>query len=337
MDKLKELFYNPKTGLVNSDKLYKKTKELNLNLSRKQVDEWYKKQSINQIMKPIRKEKHYSSVVANYPGEEYQMDIIVYNRYTNHNYKYILVIIDIYSRYMQCRAMTNRELPTIIKNFKDMINDMNPPYKLSCDNEFNKREFLKVLDNFDIKYKFTDPNQPHKNSIVERANGTIANMLQKIRITTKKYDWYNYLDDVTENYNNTVHSTTKNKPIDIWNGKEFNEQKTKVIKHSITTGDKVRILTTKKVFDKGDIIKSSKEIYIVENTDNNRIKLIDDPKRYKPYELQKITDSDENDNIEIPVTETKENKQRQELKRLNVDSQNIISYGRVRTKNKKYL
>ena len=31
MLKLKELFYNPKTGLVNSEKLYKKTKELNLN------------------------------------------------------------------------------------------------------------------------------------------------------------------------------------------------------------------------------------------------------------------------------------------------------------------
>ncbi len=41
--------------------------------------------------------------------DNYQMDIIVYNRYEYHKYKYILVVIDIYSRFAQARAMTNRK------------------------------------------------------------------------------------------------------------------------------------------------------------------------------------------------------------------------------------
>jgi hypothetical protein len=34
---------------------------------------------------------------------------MVYDRYEYHNYKYIFVIVDIYSRYADARAMTNRE------------------------------------------------------------------------------------------------------------------------------------------------------------------------------------------------------------------------------------
>ena len=39
--------------------------------------------------------------------------------------------------------MTNREMTTIIKNFNDMIDEIGgPPFKLQCDNEFNKKLFI---------------------------------------------------------------------------------------------------------------------------------------------------------------------------------------------------
>ena len=88
MDKLKKLFYDPKIGFVSMDKLYKKVLENDIDLSKKEVQEFYNSQPINQVMRPPRKTKIYNTVYAHYPGEIYQMDIIIYDRYTYHNYKY---------------------------------------------------------------------------------------------------------------------------------------------------------------------------------------------------------------------------------------------------------
>jgi hypothetical protein len=323
MEKLKKIFYDPKQGLVSVKKLYEKTKDLELGLTFKQVNDFYKAQSINQVLKPIRKPKEFNSYRALYPGHIFQMDIIVYDRYTYHNYKYILVVIDIYSRYLDAKPMTNRKLSTIIEKFEEIIKDMGAPYEIQCDNEFNKKDFIEVLDDYDIKYRFSDPSEQHKNPIVERSNGTLALLLQKIRITTKRYDWYNYLNDALENYNNTIHSTTDNKPIDIYSGKKINEQDYNNVKNKFSIGDKVRIIKKKIVFSKGDVIKASKEKYIIEGINKNRIKLNGKTTTFKPYELIKITDGE--DDIIEPETQTASNKIKHMYKRTGIDQNSILN------------
>jgi hypothetical protein len=283
MDKLKELYYNPKEGFISFEKLYSKVKEHKLNLTYTDVKDFYKSQAVNQVMKPIRKSKQFNSIFALYPHNIYQMDIIIYDRYMYHGYKYILVIIDIYSRYAQARAMTNRRMETIIENFDEIINDMGEPDKIECDNEFNKEEFIEKLKKLNISARFSHPEELNKNAIVERFNGTLATTLQKVRIALKRYDWYNYLSDVIHNYNNTIHSTTKEKPIDIWNGSENNNQIIKTVKTSFEVGDKVRIMRKKKTFAKGDEVKYSPEIYLIEkvNTRGN-VNLNGIVRSYKP-------------------------------------------------------
>lgn len=289
--KLKELFYNTKKGLVSLEKLKKKAKEEGIELSYKDIEKFYKAQSINNLLKPVRKPKKFNSIVANYPSHIYQMDIINYQRYKYHNYQYILVVIDINSRYTEARAMTNRRLETIIKNFKEIIEVMGPPYKIQCDNEFNKKEFINVLEKYNINVSFSDPNEINKNAIVERVNATILMLLQKIRLTTNTYNWNKYLSDVIENYNDTYHSTIKNKPIDVFIGDAFNEQDIIDVKNLIEEGDKVRKVIKKEVFDKIDKVKLSKDVYTVEKVKKNKIKLFDDEKLYKPYELKITYDS----------------------------------------------
>ena len=53
MDKLKELYYNPKEGFISFEKLYSKVKENKLNLTYTDVKDFYKSQAVNQVMKPI--------------------------------------------------------------------------------------------------------------------------------------------------------------------------------------------------------------------------------------------------------------------------------------------
>jgi hypothetical protein len=338
MDKLKKLYYDSKQGYISLTKLRKKLKENNIDIPYKDVKDFYQKQAINQIMKPVRKPKIFNSFIAKQAGDTFQMDIIVYDRFTYHNYKYMLVVIDIYSRFLQVRAMTNRRMETIINNFEDILKVIGTPNILQCDNEFNKNEFIKILEEYDIKTRFSDPHEINKNPIVERVNGTIAKQLQKIRISTNKYDWYNYLDDVVYNYNHTYHSTIKNTPIDVFTGKEINEQNYIKIDIKYNIGDKVRIMKTKKVFSKGDEITYSTDIYTVESINKNKIKLIDVSKLYKPYEIKKIDniiETNDNDIINEPKTETATIKHDREMKQLDIKPENIIVEKRARTQTEK--
>jgi hypothetical protein len=49
-------------------------------------------------------------IVAREPGDCFQMDIMVYNRFQYDNYKYILTCIDVYSRYAQAIPLKSKHL-----------------------------------------------------------------------------------------------------------------------------------------------------------------------------------------------------------------------------------
>ena len=331
MDKLAKMYYDPKQGFIGIPKLMTKLKDNKIDLSYKDVKEYYDSLPTTQIMRPQRKPRKFNSIIANYNGDIYQMDIMVYNRFKYNNYQYILCVIDIYSRYASVRAMTNRKMETIITNFNDIMKEMGTPRKLQCDNEFNKNEFVKVLEEYDIKTVFSDPYEINKNAIVERFNGTIATLLQKIRLSLNRYDWNIYIKDAIYNYNHTVHSTTKHTPNDIWTYKANNEQVINKVKIVLKVGDKVRIVRKKKIFDKIDEIQYSPEINIIENVSTQgNIKLIGIVRKYKPYEVKKISDIIEHTNIQEPKRETETNRLQQLHKRIDIQPENIILSKRIR-------
>jgi len=287
---IEKAFYDPKFGLTGLDKFYKKLKLINNNVDYKTVKKFYQDQEVNQLTTVLKRPKVYNTVTANYAGYIYEIDIIIYDRYELHKYKYILVCIDVYSRFAVARAMTNRKLETIIKNVDDIFHSLGSPYEVKCDNEFNKEEFIKLCKKYDVRCRFSDPYEINKNPIVERVNRTIAMNLQKIRIATGRKDWYNYLEDAIVNYNTSHHKTIKNSPYMVWVGKEYNEQKIIELEPTFKVGDRVRIQIKKKVFDKGDTIKYSKP-YRVKEVKGKRY-LLDDGTEiyYKPYEIKKVAD-----------------------------------------------
>ena len=178
LTEVKKLFKDPKFALLSKDKLKKKLEEENKALKTKVIDDFYDKLEINQLTK-IQKKKVFNCVFAYYPGDAYQMDIIVYNKYEIHKYEYILVVIDVYSRYVQVRALTNRENPNIIKNIIFIFETIGYQFRIQCDNEFRTKEFIDLMSKYNVKLSFSDPHEINKNAIVERANRTIRIIIQK--------------------------------------------------------------------------------------------------------------------------------------------------------------
>src|SRR5271157_4276679 len=53
-----------------------------------------------------------------------QLDIMIFDRYQIHSYKYVIGLIDVYSRYVVCRALTNMKISTILSNLKEMCEEL---------------------------------------------------------------------------------------------------------------------------------------------------------------------------------------------------------------------
>jgi hypothetical protein len=326
---LKALYYDPSKGFGNMKKFKDRVKESGLKATKDEIENFYKSQSIVQVMKPIIKQKKYSSIYSLYSGHLYQMDIMIYDRYQYGHYKYILCVIDVYSRYAEARALTNRTNDNILKNMIDIFKTMKEPEQIQCDNEFNKNLFNEYFKERDIKVIYSDPDMINKNAIVERFNKTLAILLQKIRIGTKNYNWPSFLKDAINNYNTSIHSTTKETPKDIFTNEKRNRQQILLISNPFKVGDKVRVVRKKKLFDKADVISFSTTTHIITKIKGDKINIDDLPKNYKPYELVNITEIS-SDNIGEPKNEIKENNLKKLLKRLDIDEKNIITEKRTR-------
>ena len=291
---LKSLFYDPKTGYQSASKL--KHKLDNKDLTTIQVQNYLRDQYTNQVNKETRKPKIFNTVNAYFPRQNYQIDVMIYDRFMFNHYKYILVCIDVYSRYLQLIAMTNRRFPTIMENLEKMFEHMGKPQSINADNEFNTKQFNNYCEKNNITTFFSDPNEINKNAIVERVNRTVAQMIQKWRTASGLRAWYKILPDIQDNYNNTFHSTIKAKPIDVFNNQDENKQEYVDIEPKIKVGDKVRISLYKKTFDKGDRLRYSTELYEVVERVKHRFRLQNIEtksnvrKLYKEYELLVVND-----------------------------------------------
>jgi hypothetical protein len=337
---IKEKFYNPKYGFHHLNTFYDKLHHEHPEIKKQEVENFYKNQILTQVFRRNTKPKIFNSVVANYPKDIYEMDFIIYDRYNIHHYKYIFCCIDIYSRYAEAIPTTNMTNETIIKCLKKIFNSMGKPYKIKCDNQFNKTELIKFLDAENINYEFTDPNEKNKNPIIERFNGTIERKIALYRVASNNKLWYKYLPNLIYNYNHTKHRTTKDTPDNIFNKGAYNQQEIIRVEPKFNLGDRVRIKEIKKQFGKGDIMTYGEEIKTITNIQGNKIFLDNETKKYKPYEIKKISDIDYTDDYinshhkelepKIPIYFYNNPEKRVSEKGINID--NIISNQRERRK-----
>ena len=214
-EKLHDLYYDPKSGFLSLSKFYQKVKAQGIQASYGDVKRFYDQQTVPQITKQVKRPTEFSNIYSPFPLSSVQLDIMVYDRYQIHKYRYVLGVIDDYSRYVIAKPMTNKELPTIMKTLKEIFKEFEDltgkdhPDNINCDNEFNKKQFVDYFTEQGTKLWFSEPDQPHKNALIERWFRTVALLLQRYRQGINNFDWAKSLPEVVENYNTTYHRTIK--------------------------------------------------------------------------------------------------------------------------------
>ena len=108
-----------------------------------------------------------------------------------------------------------------------------------------------------------------KSVVVERFIITLENKIFKHMTAISKNIYFDMLDDIVNEYNNTIHRTIKMKLIDVKDNayvdskKEINDKDPK-----FKVGDHVRIPKYKNVFAKGYTPNWSEEVFVVNKIEN---------------------------------------------------------------------
>ena len=213
------------------------------------------------IIKNFEKRKVYSQFKDNIRGVDLA-DMQSLSR-KNKGIKYLLCVIDLYSKYAFLIPLKDKKGISILNAFDKIIKQYNrKPNKIWVDQggEFYNNIFKKWLSDNDI-IMYSTYNEG-KSVVAERFIRTLKSKLTAIG----KNVYYDVLDDVVNKYNNTKHSTIKMKPIDV---RDNNNKRVYIYEHNkkrsrFKVGDRVRISKFKNIFAKGYTPSWSKEIFIVD-------------------------------------------------------------------------
>ena len=225
------------------------------------------------------------------------LDLKDYGPENNRGYRYVLVIIDNFSKYGWTIPLKNKNAQTIKDSFENiLISSKRKPNLIESDRgkEFYNNIFQSLLNNNNIKLYSRNT---HLGAVfAERFKKSIRDLLKKIVFEHGDANWIDVLPTITKQYNNRLHSSTKLSPKDA--SLKKNEglvyknllDKRKKIKPKFQINDLVRTADLKRTFSKGDTTNWSYKLYKITGIIDDTIpsyRLDNLPERYNRSLLKK--------------------------------------------------
>ena len=232
-------------------------------------------------------------------------DMVDYKTSNNKGFRYIYIIIVIFSKYLWAIPLINKNSQTITNEFSNILTTSKQSAgKKGSDRgtQFYNGIFQNFLKTKNIQQysRFTDKGS----SIAERVIRTIRNLLKKPIFSEENANWISEPPSVIKQNNNTIHSSTKRTSIQA--SRKSNEKlvysnlldRRVKQKPKFNLGQIVRATDIKRVFSKGDSSNFSYKLYTItevihDNTPSYQNNYL--PERY-------------NENLLLPIKLTLEKK-----------------------------
>ena len=206
------------------------------------------------------------------------LDLKDYGPENNRGYRYVLVVIDNFSKFGWTIPLKNKNAQTIKDSFKNIIiSSKRQPNLIETDRgkEFYNNIFQEFLNKNNIK--LYSRNSSLGAVFAERFNRTIRDLLKRPVFEKGDGNWIDVLQTITKQYNNRIHSSTKLSPKDA--SLKKNEgfvyknllDKRKKEKPKFQINDLVRVADLKKTFSKGDTTNWSYKLYKIKEIINDTI------------------------------------------------------------------
>lgn len=235
---------------------------------------------VNEIHKNVRKNFPRRHVILKDIDDVWQADLVDMQSFSKDNsqYKYILTVIDAFSKYAWAYPLKLKNKETVTEAFSKLLEKGRVPKNLQTDlgTEFYNSCFKKLLQKYGINHYSTYSTK--KASIVERFIRTLKTKMYKQFSLQGNYKWNDgTLEHIMKKYNSTFHRTIGTAPDKV---NEKNKQnilkRYRLLQLSAPSqkrskfkiGDYVRISKYKGTFDKGYTPNWSTEIFNIAQVQN---------------------------------------------------------------------
>ena len=286
---LEEVYY--KVGHPASytapDKLYRWLKDYgDYKPSKKYIKNWLKGIETYGLHREVKRKFPRNKVIVSAIDEQWDADLMDMSNISKHNngFKYVLVCIDIFSRYAWAQPVKTKHASAIVKAFQNIFATHKPPMRVRTDrgSEFTSKiteTFLKSNDILHMKTQTTEI----KASYAERLIKTVKAKIYKFFTYKQTYTYIDNLQEFMNSYNNTYHRSIKMKPSDVTTENQgqlwFTQyvepllhSQGRKITHKYKIGSLVRISHIRGVFAREYNVRWTGELFrVIEVLSKNRI------------------------------------------------------------------
>jgi transposase InsO family protein len=294
-EQLKSIYYSPNHPAAFSTlkALYNAT---NREISRENIARWLEKQKTYTLHRPKRKRFPRNFYDVDNIGDLWQTDLICWESLAEHNdgYKYILVVIDCFSRFAFTVPLKSKQANDVVSAFKQIFEKVKlTPLRLSSDRgkEFTNKNLQNLLKKHGVRFDVVEDDQ-NKSCIAERFIRTLTSLIYKYFTYENTLRYIDVLQQLTHSYNNRKHRTIGMPPADVVDGniltvyKNILKNRKRISKKpKCNVGDHVRVTRNKHIFSKNYTPNYSHEVFIIRKV------ILRDPIVYKLKDLmgEKIT------------------------------------------------
>ena len=244
-------------------------------MKRPSSEENWQEKLADELHKPIKRNFTRRRVIVNHIDETWCSDIVEMQKFSRWNagYRYLLMVLDVYSKYGWIIPLKDKKGETVAQAFKTIFKEGRKPQYIWTDKgkEYYNKHVKELLDKNKITLYSTENEE--KSSVCERWNRTIKTKMWKQFTVQGNTQYLDMLPKLVKQYNNTRHSSTKMTPTEASKKKNegtvyfnlYGDMETSRQKPKFKVGDKVRISKYKRpVFDKGYTANWTEEVFTVD-------------------------------------------------------------------------
>ena len=213
---LKSIYFDPAhpASYTGVDKLHRFVKdEKKYNISRGLVKRWLSAQQTYTNHRQVRRNFKRRRVIVSTKHMQWDGDTINMVRYekANDGFRYILLLIDILSRFVWTVPLKNLKGNVMITALRKIFDKIKPK-KLRTDmgSEFRNKYVKTYLDGEGVGY-FNTTNETKAN-FSERGIKTLKSKLTRYMTEKQTHRWVDVLSDMTDSYNKTYHRSINMTP-----------------------------------------------------------------------------------------------------------------------------
>ena len=181
----------------------------------KDVETFIKSQTPTQLF--AKAPKYRGKVIASRPNERWVVDFIDFSAEPSGEYKYILLVQDIFSRKLWATAMFEKKASEYIDHMKSMFIDYGKPQEINADGEFNIPAFNQFLARNSVTARYKEGRQDL--ATLDAAMNNFKKMLKKQMQEKGTNDWKTLLPKATRAHNRLAHEALMgNEPNEAYEG-----------------------------------------------------------------------------------------------------------------------